>query len=184
MSLFRSTNDALRYAYSFSSQQYSMSAVGGMMARVDGLLGSGKGLIGITGAGQSGMCLAEIERLAPLHRALLTARFAPREAPCSLCGAGGRARAWVVAITQIADHVVYVVSGLPHMHLRRAIVADHFGEPVHLPNEAARYGVPERTARDQRQKIRDALKSEERVAFQLIDSKFREIVLVGEDDDE
>lgn len=180
--LFRSTQDALVFAFQYSAQQYELSAMGKVMARVDGAhIPSGKGLVGLDGAAQAGFVRAEIGRLPPPYRAVLRARFGEREAPCPTCGSHGLNQDWKAAISQITNHVAYAISGLSHTYLRRVFVADHFGEPVRIADEADRYGVPHRTAYDHRQKVREALRAEERAAFEAIDSRLREVGMVGEE---
>ncbi|NML34530.1 hypothetical protein [Paraburkholderia antibiotica] len=77
--IFRSTDGALRYAFSFSTEQYGRSAMAGMFAPP----GTGRGLSGMDGAGQAGMVRAELERLTPAQRAVLVVRYAPELLPCS-----------------------------------------------------------------------------------------------------
>ena len=66
--LFESTRNAIKFAFGYSTEQYGESVLGKLQRRD---AGSGKGLVGMDGAGQAGMVLAEVWRLKPLERAAM-----------------------------------------------------------------------------------------------------------------
>ena len=76
--IFDSTRSALVFAFGFRTQQYGETPLAKLQRH---RLGSGRGLVGMDGAGQAGMVLAQIDRLGPTDRAVIIARFAPRFEP-------------------------------------------------------------------------------------------------------
>lgn len=104
--LFDSAHGALVFAFNFSGQCYDRPMMNRMASPA---VGSGKGLVGLDGAGQAGMIRAEVRALGRLAEAILVARIAPRTMPCSCrsaCCAGVRPnKEWTDAISILADHV-------------------------------------------------------------------------------
>ena len=128
--LFTSADDALRFAFSYSTQQYSPTPMARAMR--GGNVGTGKGLVGVDGAAQAGMVRAELKGFSELHRSLLIAQFAPDELPCPCtapCCSGNRPnREWADAITYLTDHTTHLFAGgLSHYRLRRTLIERHFG---------------------------------------------------------
>jgi hypothetical protein len=58
--IFASAEEAITFACNYSSQQYALSPMAKILQR--GAYGSGRGLVGLDGAGQAGMVFAELER--------------------------------------------------------------------------------------------------------------------------
>ena len=88
--LFRSTQDALLFAFRHAGQAYDRPL---MLRMADASRGSGAGLAGLDGAAQAGMIRAEVAALGRLHEAVLVARFADRAIPCqckAACCSGER----------------------------------------------------------------------------------------------
>lgn len=81
--IFDSTRSAVVFALGFSTQQYGATPLSKLQRN---RIGSGKGLVGMDGAGQAGMVLAQIARLGQTDRAVIVARFAPRFEPSPCCG--------------------------------------------------------------------------------------------------
>jgi len=121
--VFDSMGSALRFAFGFNLQQYGESPLAKMQQR--GRLGSGKGLIGMDGAWQAGMVLAQIDRLGPTDRADIIARFAPRFEPCPCCGGERPIAIWREAIEHLA--ACCIPSGVSNFRCRRDLVAKYFG---------------------------------------------------------
>ena len=77
--LFNSAHGALVFAFNFSGQAYDRP----MMNRLaTPSVGTGKGLVGLDGAGQSGFIRAEVKAMGKLSEAIIIARIAPRSTPC------------------------------------------------------------------------------------------------------
>ncbi|MGO4304209.1 DNA-binding protein [Cupriavidus sp. RAF12] len=128
--LFTSADSALRFAFSYSTQQYSPTPMARAMR--GGNVGTGKGLVGVDGAGQAGMVRCELKDFSDLHLALLVAQFAPSELPCDCtraCCSGNRPNVeWADAISYLTDHTTHLFAGaLSHYRLRRTLIERHFG---------------------------------------------------------
>lgn len=153
--LFASAHSALVFAFNFSGQSYDRP----MMNRMaDGPKRSGKGLVGLDGAGQAGMIRGEVAVLGKLHEAIVTAYYAPHSMPCDCrksCCSGSKVNPeWSEAISFITQAAMSHLSGLMSNHrLRRAIVAKNFGEKVSLGDVAAVCGVNRDTASAHNEKI-------------------------------
>ena len=106
--LFRSTQDALLFAFRHAGQSYDRPL---MLRMADAARGSGAGLAGLDGAAQAGMIRAEVAALGRLYEAALVARFADRSIPCqckAACCSGERLNGeWINA-------VAYLTLGLLH----------------------------------------------------------------------
>ena len=180
--LFESTHAALVFAYNYSDQQYSPPPMVRLMR--GGTVGSGKGLVGLDGAGQAGLILAEVMQMEIPSQAVLAARFSPHGIPCdcgSKCCSGHRASAaWREAIDFLTEYVLRnVLSGCAsHYRMRRAMVARLYGEKVTLQEVATRCGVPRDRAQDQNSKVSKHLQAVERRAFEALDARFKELNLV------
>ncbi|CAG9177710.1 DNA-binding protein [Cupriavidus pampae] len=127
--LFDSADSALRFAFSYSKQQYSPTPMARLMR---GTVGSGKGLVGNDGAAQAGMVRSEVEKLDALQLAILIAQFAPAHLPCD-CGASCCSRKklnpeWNAAVNFLTEHTVQLFAGsLSHYRLRRSLIERYFG---------------------------------------------------------
>lgn len=124
--LFKSTQDALVFALAFGGQQYDRSAMARLMA---GPVGNGKGLSGTDGAAQAGSIRRKLMELGPLHEAIMVARYAPRQTPCTRCGTPCASDDWKEALAVIQEAAATAaLSGLmSHRRLRVVIVARAFG---------------------------------------------------------
>lgn len=139
--VFDSMGSALRFAFGFNLQQYGESPLAKMQQR--GRLGSGKGLIGMDGAGQAGMVLAQIDRLSQTERAAIVARFSPRSAPCPCCGGEKPVSIWQEAIEHLAS--CCILPGVSKFRCRRDLVARYFGVMVRFDELAERYEMSRNT---------------------------------------
>lgn len=186
--VFRDVVHALRYAYSFNSQQYGKS----LMARMYGPPGSGRGLSGIDGAGQAGFILAEVAKLQLVQQAVLFVRYSPSDFPCScgaLCCSKRRPnREWTVTIEWLAEHTAVLFSGcLSNVRLRRVLVRDVLlGEKMDYTALGKQFGVDRHTVAKHALCIKTALigtrhqKGEFDRAFERADELLREAGIVGE----
>lgn len=154
--LFKSADDALRYAFSYSGQAYDRPVMNRM---ADVQHKSGKGLAGIDGAAQSGMIRAELKKIGGLFLAIITASYAPTTFPCecgSACCSGQKVNLeWAEAITTISQAASGRVSG-SNLRLRRTIVANCFlrkSERKPIGEMADYCGVHRDTASDHNAKI-------------------------------
>ena len=77
MALFKSTHDALRFAYNFNGDNTVSAHWGGMPKP------TGRGLGGLDGAGEAGNIKRVVESLGGLVTAWAVANYAPNSFPCS-----------------------------------------------------------------------------------------------------
>lgn len=153
--LFNSAHSALVFAFNFSGQSYDRP----MMNRMaDGPKRSGKGLVGLDGAGQAGMIRGEVAVLGKLHEAIVTAYYAPHSMPCDCrkpCCSGSKINPeWSDAIGFITQAAIGQLSGAcSNYRLRRAIVSRNFGEKCSLVDIANACGVNRDTASAHNEKI-------------------------------
>ena len=143
--LFKTTHDALTFAFAYSGQQYDRSAMARAMAGATPL---GKGLAGNDGAAQAGFIRRKVASLGPVAEAILTARYAPKTQDCACCGKPRTGDAWVGAVRVIQEAAVgAALSGqLSNRALRAAIVARAFGSTESLVEVAEQCGVARNTA--------------------------------------
>ncbi|KVD35443.1 hypothetical protein WI84_16375 [Burkholderia ubonensis] len=186
--LFKSTEHALRYAFTYSTQQYGKSAMALMYAPP----GSGRGLGGIDGAGQAGMVRAEVEKLSPAQQAVLIGRYAPPDLPCA-CGAACCSKRrpnneWAATLEWLGRYTAVLFAGcLSNERLRRALVrnalTDQQSEYTALGKQ---YGVDRHTVAKHANVITEALigtrqqKGEFDRAYERVDELLHEAGLIGE----
>lgn len=144
---FESAFDAVRFALSYSVQQYGETL---MCKRFGGPpLGSGMGLTGLDGAGQAGMIRRALWELPDLYVAVLVARAAPRDTPCA-CGAACCSKhrpnpEWQAVIAWLTEQSAAHVGGFSHYQVRRAIIERIFGSHDDLKTIAQRCDVHRNT---------------------------------------
>lgn len=151
--LFATAHAALTFAYNHTDQVYDKP----MMARMGETAGgSGKGLGGTDGAGQSAYIFSALEKLPRLYRAILVARFAPQTDRCKCCQGTVDRHDWLAAVREISDAAACeALSAHPTPRvLRDAIVARYFGKDVKLSEAAERAGVSAATATNHNGKIK------------------------------
>lgn len=165
--LFKSTHDALFFAFNFSAQQYAESQMAKLQKRV---IGSGKGLVSLDGAGQAGMILAEVNKLTPLKRHCIIARYAPKTRECPCCGGEKPLDQWRESVIALRDWSLTTFSGLSHNLTREAIILKFYGGRVSMVDVAKRVGVPVKTVYDQRSKIvKELTKLDEAAQTEIFD---------------
>ncbi|RAR51672.1 hypothetical protein C7401_13632 [Paraburkholderia unamae] len=148
--IFKSAEEAVTFACNYSSQQYAMSAMGKILQR--GAQGSGRGLVGLDGAGQAGMVFAELERIDYWQLAVLVTGKLSRRERCdctrSCCRGWKPNPVFEEAVSQLADHVARVHPVvLPVRSFRVAVIKKYFGEKDSDPMEVAKgEGMSKRTA--------------------------------------
>lgn len=173
--MFQSTHAALVFAFNFSMQQYDQPAMAKLMGKG---IGSGKGLVGTSGAAQAGMVLAAVERLDPIHRAAIYARFAPKFEECPCCHGDKPTQEWQEAVERLASWAV--PTGISHMRARRALIAKFFGvRGVEFKSLASDFGLNRKALSEQYQTIGASLKKAEEKGQTALDDEFRQRGLVG-----
>lgn len=185
--LFKSAHAALVFAFNFSGQAYDRPLMNRLAAPA---VGSGKGLVGLDGAGQAGMIRAEVARMGKGMEAALIARVAPRWMPCACRAAccSGRTpnREWTDAVAILADAVrtTALAGCTAHGLLRREYIVRHMTAKdarSTIEDIAARYEINRQTAAAHYGRVSKYLRGIEDAAHFMIDARLREIRVVGED---
>lgn len=174
--LFPSTHNALRFAFEFNPEQYGEGTLAGLLKRATGL-GSGKGLVGIDGAGQAGMILAEVWRLPALERHAIIARYGQQRISCRCCGSPGMSEEWKLAIEGIAAWAV--PAGLSNHRARREIVGRFFTRSGTIKEIAERYGLERKRLGEQAAGMEKRIKDLEARAQASMDDVMKQTGVVG-----
>jgi hypothetical protein len=195
--LFHNAHSALVFAFNFSGQCYDRPMMNRMATPS---VGTGKGLVGLDGAAQAGMILAELAAMGKLAEAIMTARLAPRHTPCecrSPCCSGRKPnKDWTDAIGYLSDYVrtTALAGCTANGILRREYVVRYFSrkdERVSLEDLAERYDVDRHTTSAHASKVAvlfgghqakkgaQAAPGLESVAMEAIEHRLREVGMVG-----
>ncbi|MPW17893.1 hypothetical protein GCT13_13335 [Paraburkholderia sp. CNPSo 3157] len=147
--IFKCAQEAIVFACNYSSQQYAMSAMGKILQR--GAHGSGRGLIGLDGAGQAGMVFAELQRIDYWQLTTLVTGKLARSERCDCrraCCRGWRLNpVFEEAVNQLADYVALTLNPLPPVkEFRVAVIMKYFGEKVSPLETAKHLGIPKNAA--------------------------------------
>lgn len=147
--IFAGADEALTFACNYSSQQYAMSAMAKIMQR--GAYGSGRGLVGLDGAGQAGMVLAEVDRIDYWQAVALMAGKVNRTERCecshSCCRGWKMAGPFKAAVHELADHVAPALPVVPPVkEFRVAVLMKFFGEKVDPLDVAEKLQIPAHAA--------------------------------------
>lgn len=176
--IFRSAEEAITFACNYSSQQYAMSPMAKLLqgpAR-----GSGRGLVGLDGAGQAGMVFAELQRIDYWQLAALVTRKLPRSERCDCCRAC--CRGWKLnplfeeAVSQLADYVALTLTPVPPVkEFRVAVIMKYFGEKSEPIETAKHLGIPKNAAERHITAIRRCVKDLERDGLTAFSARLDEI---------
>ena len=195
--LFNSAHGALVFAFNFSGQAYDRP----MMNRLaTPSVGTGKGLVGLDGAGQSGFIRAEVKAMGKLSEAIIIARIAPRSTPCactSPCCSGHKPnKEWTDAIATLSDHVrtTALAGCIANGLMRREYVVRYFthkDQRISLEALADKYEIDRHTVSAHAGKVtayfagitarkdKPAAPGMEQLAMNGIEDRLREIGMVG-----
>src|SRR5690242_7706495 len=178
---FSSAQSALKFAYNFSPAQYAPSVMGRLIS--GGRLGRGSGLVGVDGAAQAGMILAEVRLLGALVEAFIAARFAPHHVPCACrqaCCTGYRPTPafthGIYAITHAALDVLGDCS--VNYRLRRGLVLRYFGERENMTELAKFAGVNRDTASQHNARLLPWLKHHDGASLHKCVYRLKEVGMV------
>lgn len=178
--LFKSAHEALIFAHNFSNQQFAKTAMGKLMQSAGGTRHSGKGLGGLDGAAQAGMILARVVKLPKHEQQCIHARYGQAMAPCGDCGQDMPTQAWKEAVEGLTFWVVTSLTGITHLHLRRAMTAKYFGGKVDMKAMAIRCGVHQSTMSRQYSIVAKTLRSLENKVMAEIERELQESGMVGQ----
>ncbi|WP_076572756.1 hypothetical protein [Janthinobacterium sp. TND4EL3] len=155
--LFNNTHDALMFAFNYSSQQYALSPMSKLMK--GGGSGTGKGLVSLDGAAQSGFILTRLRQMSELEQACITARYAPRYEECPCCQNKDKmTEQYRDAIATLTEWALSTCTGLTIRNMRAAIIRSFFERGISITAAAKDLNVAKATAYDQKARIHKALK--------------------------
>jgi len=179
MELFKNANDALIFAFRYSSQQYALSPMAKMMKT--GPVGGGKGLVSLDGAGQAGLIRGEIDRMPSLRRSCIVARYSVRYEDCPCCGGEKMLQEYAEAVANLSDWATQWIAGMSVRGMRHAIIRAYFERGVSIQDVAKRLNVPKSTAYDQKSVIWAKLKELDAEAQREADDRLEKLcgVAVG-----
>ena len=165
-----------------------------------GPVGTGKGLVGVDGAGQSGMVRRGLDDISDLHKAILIAQFGVPHISCgcgSPCCSRRRPNAeWNAALHYLAEYTASLFAGtLSNYRFRRALLERYFGarkdangKKVSVERLSEEFGVHRQTAAKYSERLALFLRGKKGVngevgeqarAMQQIDDLLRQRGLVG-----
>lgn len=154
--LFKNTHDALIFAFRYSSQQYALSPLAKMMKSGTG---SGKGLVSLDGAAQSGIIMARLSKMPELQRACIVARYALRFEECPCCSSKDKMTdVYREAVATLTEWAIGECTGMTLRNMRGAIVRSFFERGVSIAAAAKELNVAKATAYDQKARIFTSLK--------------------------
>lgn len=176
--IFKSAEEAITFACNYSSQQYALSPMAKILQR--GAYGSGRGLVGLDGAGQAGMVFAELERFDYWPLVALMAGKVIRSERCD-CG-HACCRGWKMtemfreAVTQLADYVARVLPVVPPVkEFRVAVLMKFFGEKVHVLDVADSLGIKKDAANRHAAAIRKCVREMQKDALTALNERLDEV---------
>jgi hypothetical protein len=187
--IFHNAHESVVFALNYCEQQSAMSPMAKLLQQ--GCSGSGRGLVGLDGAGQAGMVMAEIDALSRqsyFMAVALLARCSQDRIRCK-CGQPCCSRSkpnplWREAINQLGDFVLSHLAGsISNRVLRIAAIEKHFGRKVSIEQIAEDCGVHRNTAGQQVNAIRKCLKDLEANAWSAYTTALEEKgMLIREDE--
>lgn len=169
--LFRSGNDACRYAYAYSSQQYAMTAMAKMMKGSG--TGSGRGLFGLDGAAVAGTIKRHVESLDDQYHAAIMARN--EIVRNSALVAAGALVQFVIPALGTGGHNRRMVLALVCRYFR---IADENGKPYQLSNLCDQYDLSADTMTRRWRNAKGRLREIESRAQTVIDGVLQEAGIV------
>lgn len=185
---FKSAFDAVRFALSYSSQQYGETLMAKRL-RGEGT-GTGMGLIGTDGAGQAGLIRRELWDLPELQLAVIIASAAPHDTPCSCgracCSGHTPNQEWLAAIGWLTQASSAQVSGFSHYQVRRLTIEKLYGARASIEDIADKCGAHRNTVGAHHSAVRRWLRGDkksgeegvERGAWSIVEQRFDEIGLL------
>lgn len=168
--LFKSTHDALTFAFNYAGQQSPRTPMTSLFKT--SVLGSGKGLSGLDGAAQAGMILAEVCRLPDDQHNVIVARYGHVLHECSHCEQDAPSEEWRAAIDALSHCVELegVHRKVRLMMVERAIC----GGRLDIDLLCKRYSLARSTTFKQLSTIKTKLRKIERTALLNLDNVFFE----------
>lgn len=180
--IFTSAQEAITFACNYSSQQYAMSPMTKLLQGP--VRGSGRGLVGLDGAGQAGMVFAELARIDYWQLAALVTGKIARSERCdcrrSCCRGWKLNPMFEEAVSQLADHVAMTLTPVPPVkEFRVAVIMKYFGENVSPLDTAKHLGIPKNAAERHITAIRRCIRELEKNGLTAFSERLDEIGMLS-----
>lgn len=176
--LFSNTHNALVFAFNYAAQHSPNTPWMTLIKSPgDAPLGSGKGLIGVDGAGQAGMILAAVCRLPDDQHNIIVAKYGYVLHECERCQQDAPSDEWRNAITALTD-----ISELPwsHRRMRREAVEIALKKSnLKKDTFAKKYSISRSSMYRCISELEKRLHNLERLAMLNLDNAFTESALVA-----
>lgn len=173
--LFDSVHNALKFAYNYTGQSpktplMSLIKSDGTMRKIS------KGLTGVDGAAQSGMILAEVDRLTDDQKAVVMAGYGNVKHNCKCCGNPTSNDEWKFAIFFLTKHVSLRGS---QRDLNLTLVENAICKGSLQAEKLSKiYGHSSSTLYRERNQLRETLRKIERAAINELEVIFRDKGLI------
>lgn len=169
--VFRSAHEALTFAFRFAGQQSPKTPMTTLMQAAGGGIGSGRGLVGLDGAGQAGMVLAALKHLGPEQRFVLIARYGDVRRPCPCCGQPAADQVWLEAVEELSrcEELKDLPKQVRHAAIEKAVCR----RKLRLQDYAVEYGLSPRTLRHKLAEVKQRFGKVENAAMAWLDDFFR-----------
>lgn len=193
--LFRSIDDALRFAFDPDRQQQCGRPAS---SRMHGKLGTPGALSGLDGAAQAGMIRKSLSRLPYVQQSILVARYAPSSIKCECkhecCRGWTPNPEWQAAVRIVADCVTKeALDGCTvDRQLLLGILAKLYGKKISVVLVAEEQGVSSGTASNHTAKVKRWLygervvrageepkKGEQDLAIEAAERTLQELIALG-----
>lgn len=176
--LFKSTHDALKFAFFYMGQQSPKTPLMSMTVDKDRPpIGSGKGLIGVDAAAQAGMILAEVCRLPDDQHNVIVAKYYTVKDECRCCGNPAAREEWKTAIDALSHCIELegVHRAVRLMMVERAIC----GGRLDVETVSRKYSLSKSTTYRQLSIIKNKYRKIEKIALINLDNSFMSHLLVA-----
>lgn len=170
--LFRSTHEALKFAFGYMDHQSPSTPLMQMIVSSGDRLpiGNDKGLIGLDAAAQAGMILAEVCRLSDDQHNVIVARYYRSMHECLCCGQDAPREEWKAAIDALSHCVE--LEGV-HRTVRRMMVEKAIcGGRLDIEMMGKRYSLSKSATYRQLTDIKTKFRKIERIAMINLDNAF------------
>lgn len=166
--LFKSTHDALIFAFQYSHQQSPKTPMTSLMRSAQ--IGSEKGLSGVDGAAQSGMILAEVCRLQDDQHNVIVARYGHVLHECRHCEQDAPSDEWRSAIAELSASIDVEWT---HRRVRRDIVEMAIGKSsMNKEQFCKKYSISKSTGYRHINEVKTKFRKIERIAMINLDNAF------------
>ncbi len=175
--LFRSAQDALRFAFNYSGQQSPMTPMTRLLAGPG--IGKGLGMVGLDGAAQAGIILARLDKLTAQQRNVLTVSFGDVRMECPCCGQLAPSDEWRDAIDALSHCAE--LEGVPRPVRYAAIEKAICRRKWDAKRLSQEYGISLSTLHRQVRALKDRLGRVESQALNALADSFRDTGLLIEE---